>query len=379
VRRDAGAGRDGARHGAGAGGRGAGGRRPERFEPRRGEGSARPDTAGEETQERDPVVPEEFTGSELDRDVKAQLRGLGTDYARIVGRHLVATHYYLDTDPELAWRHALAARRRAARLGVVREAVGLAAYNSGRYADALAEFRTARRLTGSSSTLPLMADSERGLGRPERALELARAPEAQTLDQDGRVELLIVTAGARRDLGEPEAALVALQVPELEATGEAPWLARLRYAYAEALDDVGRADEAATWRARALEADPGGEAGLTDAAGDEDDVVVLDLLDDFDDEPSTDPADAVDAEDAVDVEDDVEVGADAIDDGGDLAAADDAPGVEPAGPAGPTGNENEDEAGAASGDVEAPDSDDPRHAASGRPGGASADPSGDAS
>jgi tetratricopeptide (TPR) repeat protein len=215
--------------------------------------------------------------------VKAQLRSLGTDYARIVGRHLVATHLYLESDPELAWRHALAARRRAARLGVVREAVGLAAYHSGRYADALAEFRTARRLTGSSTTLPLMADSERGLGRPERALELARTPEARALDQDGRIELLIVTAGARTDLGEPEAAVVALQIPELETDGEAPWLARLRSAYADALEALGRTDEAATWRARALAADPSGEAGITDVS-DEDEIVVLDLLDE---DPST--------------------------------------------------------------------------------------------
>ena len=224
-------------------------------------------------------MPDEITGSELDRDVKAQLRGLGTDYSRIVGRHLVATHFYLESDPELAWRHALAARRRAARLGVVREAVGLAAYHSGRYADALAEFRTARRLTGSSATLPLMADSERGLGRPERALELARTPEARTLDQDGRIELLIVTAGARRDLGQPEAALVALQIPELETAGAAPWLARLRYAYADTLEAVGRAHEAAEWRVRALAADPEGQAGLAEVP-DDDEIVVLDLLDD---------------------------------------------------------------------------------------------------
>ena len=53
-----------------------------------------------------------------------------------------------------------------------------------------------------------------------------------------------------------------LQVPELEAP-PAPWVARLRYAYADALLAVGRGEEAREWFARAAEADT---EVVTDAA-----------------------------------------------------------------------------------------------------------------
>lgn len=174
----------------------------------------------------------------------------------------------LDSDPELAYQHALAARRRAARVGVVREAVGVAAYAAGMYSEALAEFRAARRMTGSAESLPLMADCERGLGRPRRALDLAADPAITGLSVDGRMEMLIIAAGARRDLGEDEVAVVTLQVPELRSRAKAQWVARLRYAYADALAAVGRADEARRWFERAADADVDGETDADDRARD---------------------------------------------------------------------------------------------------------------
>ncbi|WP_017541772.1 hypothetical protein [Nocardiopsis halophila] len=107
-----------------------------------------------------------------------------------------------------------------------------------------------------------MADCERGLGRPERALELSRAPEASELDTDARVELRIVAAGARRDMGNPEAALVELQVPELKERRARPWAARLFYAYADVLDELGRDKDAREYFARASAVD---REGQTDA------------------------------------------------------------------------------------------------------------------
>jgi tetratricopeptide (TPR) repeat protein len=156
----------------------------------------------------------------------------------------------------------LAARRRAARVGVVREAAGIAAYHAGRYAEALAELRAARRISGSAEYLPMMADSERGLGRPQRALDLAADPAIASLDEAGRAEMLIVAAGARRDLGQLEAAAVALQVPELRSQAGQSWVARLRYAYADALVALDRYEEARQWFVRAAESD---EERQTDA------------------------------------------------------------------------------------------------------------------
>lgn len=108
-----------------------------------------------------------------------------------------------------------------------------------------------------------MADCERGLGRPERALDLIKSPEAKKLDAMGRVELRIVESGVRRDLGQHDAAVVTLQIPELRDKRLRPWSARLFYAYADALTEAGRESEASEWFARAAAADRDGE---TDAA-----------------------------------------------------------------------------------------------------------------
>lgn len=232
----------------------------------------------------DPIVPQGVTGDSLDREVQAELKSLGRGLATDVGAHLAAVALFIDDDPERAWAHAVAARRMAARLGVVRETAGLAAYRAGHYADALAELRTARRMTGSAIHLPVMADSERGLGRPQRALELARSDDARRLGRDARIELAIVESGARADLGQFDAAVVAVQVPELDAK-DSPAVARLRYAYAEALRRTGRAQDAVTWHRRALLADRDGSADIPPVidedeawgAGDHGDDEILDL------------------------------------------------------------------------------------------------------
>lgn len=207
-------------------------------------------------------MPEEITGRELDRAVRAELRTLPQELAARVARHLVVVAELLDVDPELAYKHAKAVRDRASRVAVAREAAGLAAYATGRYAEALAELRAFTRMSGSHEHLAEMADCERGLGRPEKALDLAASPAAQQLEPDSRAELLIVASGARRDLGQDEAAVVVLQGPELNSRSRAPWVARLRYAYADALLGAGREDEARAWFARAAEID---DDGVTDA------------------------------------------------------------------------------------------------------------------
>jgi tetratricopeptide (TPR) repeat protein len=169
----------------------------------------------------------------------------------------------IDTDPERAWQHASAAARRAGRVGVVREAAGLTAYAAGHFAEALRELRAAMRMTGAVDQLPLVADCERGLGRPQRALALASSDDVKRLDHAGRIEMRIVAAGARRDMGQPEAALVTLQGPELEGHGPPEALVRLWYAYADTLAGMGRVEEARAWFERAAAIDT---ERVTDAA-----------------------------------------------------------------------------------------------------------------
>ncbi len=190
--------------------------------------------------------------------------------------------------------------RLASRVAAVREALGFASYANERYSEALAEFRAARRMTGSVELWPVMADCERGLGRPERALAMAGEPEVQKLDKAGQVEMRLVAAGARRDMGQADAAVVTLQSSELASSAVHPWTARLRYAYADALLAVGREDEAREWFGKALEADQNGSTDASDRLAEMDGVEFVDALDpDADDEIAEQD---VDAEDAADVE-----------------------------------------------------------------------------
>jgi len=207
-----------------------------------------------------PPIPDDVTGQELAPEIRKELSSLSKERAEFVARHLVMAGQLLDEEPETAYQHAVAARARAARLGVAREANAIAAYRTGRYDEALAEFRALRRITGSNEYWPAMADCERGLGRPQRAIEMGGAPEAATLDAAGRAELRLVVAGARRDLGEYEAALVTLRVPELTGRPK-PWSARLRYAYADTLLESGDVEGAKEWFLRTADIDPEDETG----------------------------------------------------------------------------------------------------------------------
>jgi tetratricopeptide (TPR) repeat protein len=195
--------------------------------------------------------------------VRRDLRGLQRDTADTVARHLVAAGQLVDEDPQLALEHARYARSRASRIAVVREAAGIAAYHAGEWAEALGELRAARRMGGGSGHLAVMADIERALGRPERALELSRGPEVRALDRAESIELAIVAAGARRDLGELDAAVVSLQIAELDPARRDPWSARLFYAYADNLLAAGREPDALQWFVHAADVDDDGE---TDAA-----------------------------------------------------------------------------------------------------------------
>ena len=210
-----------------------------------------------------PPIPEEITGRELDRSVAAQLKSLPDKLALRVARHLVAAGQLLESDPTTAYQHTLAARARAARLAIVREAVGEAAYAAGEYGEALAELRAARRLNGSNAYVAVMADCERALGRPDRALTLLRNNARGTFSADQEAELVIVEAGARRDRGELDAALRRLELAPLGSRSRAPWVARLRYTYADTLAEAGRTADAIEWFHRTEAVDG---PGLTDAA-----------------------------------------------------------------------------------------------------------------
>ncbi|MFI6390568.1 hypothetical protein [Nonomuraea sp. NPDC050540] len=230
-------------------------------------------------------MPADITADELDQEVRDELRALPGDLADLVARHLVAAERALgEDDPDQAYEHTKVGRRFAARIGVVREAAGIVAYRAGHFAEALSDLRAARRLTGSDAYLPVMADCERGLGRPERALDLVRSPEAERLDRAGRIELAIVESGARRDLGQHDAAVITLQrLPELRDPQTRPWSARLAFAYADALAEAGHGEAATDWFARAMSFDEDGETDAAERYAELTGAVIEDLEEDDED------------------------------------------------------------------------------------------------
>ena len=244
-----------------SGGRPTSGSRP----PRSSGGKPEARQPRTESQERydGPEIPEEITGKELDRAVAAQLKGLPEKLAARVARHLAAAGMLIDDDPETAYQHTLAARARASRIAVVREATGEAAYAAGHYAEALSELRAAKRMNGATAYLPIMADCHRALGNPQQALKLAKSPSVVNFAPEAKAEMTLVESGARRDLGQLDAALRVLELAPLNSKSRQPWVVRLRYAYADTLLAAGRDNEALAWFHRTDAID---SAELTDAA-----------------------------------------------------------------------------------------------------------------
>ncbi|MCA0145641.1 hypothetical protein [Blastococcus sp. LR1] len=253
-----------------------------------------------------PEIPEWADPRELDASIRAALQGLDSRNAAQVAGHLVVAGTLVDEDPVTALAHARAARDRASRLAVVREAVGVAAYHAEDYAEAARELRAYRRMSGDQGYRAVLADCERAMGRPEVALRLVSEALAENLDAEETVELRLVEAGARRDLGEDAAARIVLESalggrPDPERLdGEDEGQLRIAAAYADLLRAQGDEEKADQWLAAVAAIDP-------ELAGEDMSIEFTDLeeLSDFDE-------DAVVTSDEVEVSDEAQVSDDDV-------------------------------------------------------------------
>ncbi|MFT2705811.1 hypothetical protein [Clavibacter zhangzhiyongii] len=240
---------------------------------------------------------------DLDRIARNELKTLSKDNAEGVAQHLVMAARLIEEDPELAHRHATSAARRAGRIAVVRESLAITAYAVGDYALALRELRTYRRISGKDDQLALMVDSERGQGRPDKALELGRSVPKETLPAAEQVALAIAMSGARLDLGQTEAALDELSIAQLNRDVAYSYSADLFHAYAEVLEELGRSDEADAWRQRADRA----EAAFADPDEGWDDMVEV-VEEELEDEDMPESQEAEEQEDTLPVGDASDLG-----------------------------------------------------------------------
>ncbi|WP_134171981.1 hypothetical protein [Cryobacterium psychrophilum] len=257
----------------------------------------------------DPELPDDVSAQDLDRIARNELKTLTKENAETVGRHLAMAARVIDEDPELAHRHVMSAARRAGRIGVVRESLAITAYATGDFALALRELRTYRRISGSNDQLALMVDSERGVGRPDRALELGRSVDRSTLPAGVQVSLAIAMSGARLDLGETDSALGELEIPQLDPNTAFSYSPELFVAYAEVLNELGRAEEAEKWLERAERAD-----AALGSNGDVDETIEIHEIEEDDDEAlAEEAADAGDDDDDDESEGNSDEAADAHD------------------------------------------------------------------
>jgi tetratricopeptide (TPR) repeat protein len=138
----------------------------------------------------------------------------------------------------------------------VREAYGLGLYRTGAFTQARTELAAAQRLSGTADLSALLADIERALGRPEKALELFEQADRASMSDDAAAELLIVAASAYGDLDRP-----ATGVALIRRHGGWPQQLRdhhLRLAYAQGLlaEQAGDGEAARTAFGRVVAADP---------------------------------------------------------------------------------------------------------------------------
>ncbi len=203
--------------------------------------------------EKSPLIPSEITPEDLDMGARVQLKTLTAENAEMVARHLAMVSLLIDSDAELAHKHALAASRRAGRLAIVHETLGITAYKTSDFALALRELLTHRRLTASNDQLPLIVDSERGMGRPERALEAVSGVDRSKLAVGIRINLAIALSGARLDMGQVKEAKQELEIAELTPKTVYPQSPLLFRSYAEVLRELGQ--DGAEWDTLADRAD----------------------------------------------------------------------------------------------------------------------------
>ncbi|UOR03316.1 hypothetical protein MUN77_02990 [Leucobacter allii] len=250
----------------------------------------------------DPIIPDDVQARDLHPAARNELKTLQAEVQDRVARHLAMVALLIDDDPELAHRHALSASRRAGRIPVSRETLAITAYRTGDFALALRELRTYRRLSGLDGHVALMVDCERGLGRPEKAIETGHEVDPSTLDTEQRVHLAIAMSGARLDLGQTQQALFELEIPELNPSKAFSWSPDLFGAYAAVLEDLGRTGDAELWQRHADRA----AAALQEHLGALDELEVFEIFESAEplDGPAASDEDApLDSDEAADSDD----------------------------------------------------------------------------
>jgi tetratricopeptide (TPR) repeat protein len=139
----------------------------------------------------------------------------------------------------------------------IREVLGMALYRQDRWREALSELQAYRRMSGRADQNHLIADAERALGRPERAVPLAEeALAGRSVPIEAKPEAVIVAPSALADMGRFDQALGLLRRVRTREDVARPEVIRVWYVIADILERAGRPKEAAEQFRKILRHDP---------------------------------------------------------------------------------------------------------------------------
>ena len=101
-------------------------------------------------------------------------------------------------------------------------------------------------MRGDDSLRAVEADCERGLGHPDKAVDIIDQTQTQGMDLAEQVELVLVSSGARADLGQNEVGLLIVDdaLAQLPADTDVELIRRLMFVKVDRLRELGRTEEA---------------------------------------------------------------------------------------------------------------------------------------
>ena len=176
-------------------------------------------------------------------DVRATARrGAADDVVSSLERAVEA----LELDqPDEAARLATQAKRLAPRSAAAREVLGLAHYRAGRHREALSELQAYRRISGRADQNHVIADCQRAVGAPEKAVPLAEEALASSAGPEVKAEAVVVAASALADLERWDEALSLIRRYPTDPASARPHDLRVWYVAGDILERAGRPREAA--------------------------------------------------------------------------------------------------------------------------------------
>lgn len=148
------------------------------------------------------------------------------------------------------------AKHIALRAVSIREFLGLAYYHQGRWQEAARELSTFRRISGSTEQNPVLADSYRAMGKPDKAIEYVDEIVSGTVPDAVYFEGAIVAAGALADAGRVDDAIARLQALDLQPKTAEDHHLRAWYVLGDLLARKGRFTQAREWFEAVVSADP---------------------------------------------------------------------------------------------------------------------------